>query len=518
MKGSSRRQRVWLARIAVALLGAVAGVWIWAALLQRATAEQEGRMEWVVTRLPPQLAEISRRLLGQDQPQTMAVLEATGIIEAKQVRLASEFTGRVASVRVSEGQRVAVGDLLVELDTTLLDAQIRAAEARVNVAAAALAQAMAGVRPGQIAIAKAELNQAQVAQIVAQQMLSDTLALVENPQETRLQIAVMQMQAEAAGHRVAEATALKDAAELVKDSFEDAQSQIHEGEQRILVASGPVDKLGELIPSELQEQLPPDLAGDFSYGNWYLHVADGYFELYQTVTISIPFAFHLAPNEWWQAWVGVNAAAAEQQGLQNSLYQLYRQLEHPQLLEAQVDEALSNLAQAEAQAAIADAQLEGLRAGPTAQEIGALQARVDQAKTAVEALKAQRELQRLAAPLDGTVLAIPISQGEIASQGATLITITDLEQLGLVVYVPENRIGGIALGMPVVVTADAFAQQPFEGTVSTIADQAEFTPRNVATKEERVNLVFAVKIDLQDPDRVLKPGMPATARFADTRG
>jgi multidrug efflux pump subunit AcrA (membrane-fusion protein) len=518
MNGSRKRRRIWLARIGVALLGIVAGVWIWAVLLDGTQAESDSRVEQVVTRLPPQLAEISRKVLGQDEPQGAVGLEATGVIEAKQVQVASEFTGRVASVSVSEGQSVAAGDLLVELDTTLLDTQIAAAEARVGVAEAALAQALAGVRPGQMAIAEAELNQAQVVQLVAQRALSDTLALVENPQEIRLRIAVMQMQAESAGHRVAEATALKDAAELVKNKFEDVRSQIQEGQQQILIASGTVDELVDMIPPELWGHVPPDLTGDFTYGNWYLHVADGHFELYKRITISIPFEFHLTPNQWWQAWVGVNAAAAEQQGLQNSLYQLYRQLEHPQLLEAQLDEALSNLAQADSQVALAEAQLEGLRAGPTAEEIGALQARVDQAKTAVEALKAQRELQRLTAPLGGTILTIPINQGEVAAQGATLITVADLERLSLVVYVPENRMGELALGMSVVVTADAFPRQLFQGTVSAIADQAEFTPRNVATKEERVNLVFAVEIELQQVDGMLKPGMPVTARFAEERG
>jgi multidrug efflux pump subunit AcrA (membrane-fusion protein) len=518
MNGSRKTQRVRLARIGVALLGIIAGVWIWTFFFGQATTDLDRRVDQVVTRLPPQLADISRELLGQRQPQGTAVLEATGIIQAQQIQVASDFTGRVASMSVIEGQLVAAGDLLVELDTTLLDAQIRAAEARVVVAEAALAQALAGVRPGQIAIAAAELNQAQVAQLVAQQVLSDTMALVENPQEIRLQIAVLQMQAESAGHRVAEATALKDAAELVKDSFEDTRSRIHEGQQQILVASGTVDELADMIPPELWAQLPPDFTGGFTYGNWHLHVADGYFELYQTITVSIPFAFQLAPNQWWQAWVGVNAAAAQREGLQNSLYQLYRQLEHPQLLEAQVDQGLSNLAQAESQVALAQAQLDGLRAGATPEEIGALQARVDQAKTAVEALETQREMKRLVAPLGGTVLTIPISEGEVAARGTTLLTLGDLERPNLVVYVPENRVGEITLGMLVAVTTDSFPQQVFQGTVSSIADQAEFTPRNVATKEERVNLVFAVKIELQQVDGMLKPGMPATARFSDNKG
>jgi biotin carboxyl carrier protein len=312
---------------------------------------------------------------------------------------------------------------------------------------------------------------------------------------------------------VAQAAALKDAAELVKNEFEDARSQLQEGEQRILVASGTVDQLAELIPPELWEQLPADPEGDFAYGDWELHVADGAFELYRIIRVSIPFQFHLAPNEWWQAWVGVNTAEAEHEGLQNVLYQFYDQLENPQTLEAQVDQAVSNMAQADSQVLLAQAQLEGLRAGASPEEIGALRARVDQAKTAVEALESQREMHRLQAPFEGTIIEIPIRQGEVASAGTTLITIADLNRLTLIVYVPENRVGQIAVGMPVSVSADSFPGRRFDGIVGSIADQAEFTPRNVATQEERVNLVFAVQIKLSNFDGLLKPGMPATARF-----
>ena len=78
---------------------------------------------------------------------------------------------------------------------------------------------------------------------------------------------------------------------------------------------------------------------------------------------------------------------------------------------------------------------------------------------------------------------------------------------------PETRVGQVTLGQMVRVTVDSFPGRAFEGTVVHIADSAEFTPRNVATKEERVNLVFGVEIDLENEDGALKPGMPADAQF-----
>ena len=85
--------------------------------------------------------------------------------------------------------------------------------------------------------------------------------------------------------------------------------------------------------------------------------------------------------------------------------------------------------------------------------------------------------------------------------------------MNLVVYLPETKIGQVQLGQEVQVTVDSFPNQTFEGQVAHIADRAEFTPRNVATQEERVNLVFAVEIRLPNDEGLLKPGMPADARF-----
>jgi multidrug efflux pump subunit AcrA (membrane-fusion protein) len=149
---------------------------------------------------------------SQAQPVGGETLEASGVIRAQEVLIASEWGGHIAAILVDEGEAVAAGDLLVQLDTALLDAQIKAGRAVIAVAEAGLAQAEAGARPGQIKAAEAQLAQVQAARAAATQAVSDTLALVENPQDIRLQIAVTQAQAEAAQHHVARAVALKDAA------------------------------------------------------------------------------------------------------------------------------------------------------------------------------------------------------------------------------------------------------------------------------------------------------------------
>jgi multidrug resistance efflux pump len=113
--------------------------------------------------------------------------------------------------------------------------------------------------------------------------------------------------------------------------------------------------------------------------------------------------------------------------------------------------------------------------------------------------------------MSGTVSSRSAQVGETATAGAPLLTITNLDEVTLVIYIPENRIGQVQVGQEVEVKVDSFPERVFMGQVASIAGEAEFTPRNVQTKEERVNLVFAVDISLPNPDHALKPGMPADA-------
>lgn len=409
-------------------------------------------------------------------------LEASGVIQSEEILLSSEYGGQVNEILVEEGQAVNLGQVLVQLNTDLLDRQIAAAQAAVDLAETGVAQARAGARAGQIAAAEAQLAQAQAARIVAGQAVSDTLALVENPQEIRMQIAVLQKQIQAETHRLAERLAFKDAAEIGKDQFEDAQDLIMD-------AGGP----------GVHRVPVPGYPGVF----------------YEYKVPSLPLEAHLTPNYWWQAWVGVNAAAAQKEGLETLLNQLYAQLQDPQQLDAQLDQALSALAQAEAQVAIAQTQVDALKAGASPEQIDALQARVKQAQAMLDSLLSERDKMGVRSPMDGVMVDCTVHQGEVAAPGSTIATVADLSQVKLTVYVPETQLGHVNLGQVVHVSVDSFADRSFQGTVTYIADTAEFTPRNVATKEERVNLVFAVEVSLPNEDGALKPGMPADAVFAE---
>ncbi len=117
------------------------------------------------------------------------------------------------------------------------------------------------------------------------------------------------------------------------------------------------------------------------------------------------------------------------------------------------------------------------------------------------------------APLNGVVLRKNIEEGETVGAGTMVITIGDLEHPWVKVYVKEDELGAVKLGQKADVVVDSFPNKQYEGIVTYISSDAEFTPKNVETKEERVKLVFGVKVSVTNQNNELKPGMPADVRI-----
>ncbi len=117
--------------------------------------------------------------------------------------------------------------------------------------------------------------------------------------------------------------------------------------------------------------------------------------------------------------------------------------------------------------------------------------------------------ESITAPIDGVVLERLVELNEVAAPGATVVVIAPLDALTLKIYVPEDLYGRISLGQTYPISVDSFPGMTFSGKVSNISDQAEFTPRNVQTKDSRKTTVYAVRLDVQPSGGKLKPGMPA---------
>ena len=205
------------------------------------------------------------------------------------------------------------------------------------------------------------------------------------------------------------------------------------------------------------------------------------------------------------------AARADEMAAQTLLDQLLAIREEPLGLIAQAHLAEGQYRVAEAAVAVAQARLDQLLAGSTPEEIAVAEAKVRQAEAQARVLQVQLERYNCVSPIDGVVLYRSLRAGEIAAPAATILAVADIRELTLKVYVPENRIGEVKLGQAAKVTVDSFPGRTFEGRVAHIASEPEFTPRNTATAEGRMNTFYAVEILLPNPEGLLKPGIPADA-------
>jgi HlyD family secretion protein len=177
----------------------------------------------------------------------------------------------------------------------------------------------------------------------------------------------------------------------------------------------------------------------------------------------------------------------------------------------QKEDAEARLTVAEAQRSAAAEALKKIRTLARPEEIQAAEARLAQAQAAVDLLKKTIADCTIAAPVGGIVTHKAVEAGELVTQGATIVTISELDSVYVMIYVTEKELGRVRLGEPADVKIDAFPGRAFAGKITYISPEAEFTPKNVQTKEDRVKLVFGVKVEIENKEGLLKPGLPADA-------
>jgi HlyD family secretion protein len=155
-----------------------------------------------------------------------------------------------------------------------------------------------------------------------------------------------------------------------------------------------------------------------------------------------------------------------------------------------------------------------LKSGLRPEEINGARVRRDVAAAQRDLLKKKLRDCALLAPSAGTVTLRGVEPGEFVAVGTSVLRLTFLDRVKLTIYMNESDVGRISLGQEATVTIDAFAEKKkFAGRVVYVSPTAEFTPKNVQTREERSKLVFAVKIEAENPEGYLKPGLPADARI-----
>jgi len=386
--------------------------------------------------------------LQTTEASTGATLVASGTIRAQEIRIASEFGGRIESIAVQVGQQVSAGDVLVTLDATPWLLQLNPAEAAVVAAQADLTLLEAGAHPAEIAAARANVALAEAQRDGAYRAWQNALAVVENPQELNAKIV-------------------------------EARTQV------ALAAQGVELAKAKLANQEMLHGIAPQEGVEGQAADYQL----------------------LAARE------ALAGAEADEQTAQTLLNQLLRIRNNPLGYIAQANAAEGQYHVAAAAVAVAQAKLDDLLAGPTPEELAVARAKVRQAEAEANVLRKKIERSTITSPINGVVVARAANIGELVAPAATILTLADLNAVTLYVYVPEGQIGNVYLGQAVKVTVDSYPGRVFDGEVALIGDKPEFTPRNVATAEERLNTFYAVEIRLDNADGALKSGMPADAQF-----
>jgi len=456
---------------------------------------------WYISQNPAQLTRLQLKFGLISEDEATGVYRISGYIEADEVDLASETRGRIAWITADEGDYVQAGQVLVELDTALLEAEREQALARVATAKANLAKVEAGVRAEEIAKAAAAVAVAEAEAGAAYTAWQDALTLRDDPQELDMQIEAAKTGLALAELRIAQGAPLKDVGEAMWELRQQQVTIVEDGRDiNLEIPEGSDFSVPDNV--DLREDLVGAAPGDDIRAQYEFKEGDKR----QAWT-----SWNLAGADMWQTWVDLNSAVAEREEAETRLNDLLRLRNDPQEAQIKVAQAEAAYQTAQAEVEVARARLEWLKAGPRSEQVAVAEAQVRQAEASLEALAVKQDKHTLTTPIRGWVVERVAHEGEMASPGAALMTLADLTGVNLIVYVPEPDVGAVSVGQKVKVFVDAFPGEPFIGAITYISDQAEFTPKNVQTKEERLNTVFAVKIRLENEDQRLKPGMPADA-------
>jgi HlyD family secretion protein len=396
-------------------------------------------------------------------------LKASGTIEATDVTISPEIGGRVLEVLVTDGDAVSKDQPVVRLDDALQQTQLKQAEALIAAVQAQQHMAQAQQRAAQ---ANYDLLKAGA---LAEQI--DAAQQAVNTAKANAVAAQAQLAQLKAGPREGDIAAAEAAVAQASQQQKVMQDQ-YDLDVKCYSFTRPDGQKDSICPGlgTREEQLRAAL----NTANEGLAAAQARLSQLKSGATK---------NEINGAQARVDAAKAQQAAAQAQLDQVQRGARTEQLTAAQ------------AQIDAATAQIDAATA-----QIAAAQAQADVLKTQISKLT-------LHSPLSGVVLKRSIEPGEFVIPGAGLMTVGDTGNLYITVYIPEDRYGQIKLGQPVTVKVDSFPTESFAAKVTRIADQAEFTPRNVQTAEGRATTVFAVKLAVDNAGGKLKPGMPADVYF-----
>jgi len=441
-------------------------------------------------------------------------LTASGSIEATTVNVSPEMAGKAKEVLAEEGQLVKTGDPLLVLDDSLMTAQREVAQSGVDYARSALLMAQSASNLAQ-AQYDATLTAARAQE--GAQRLTDWSKRTPNWFEQPLwyfsqdeQMTAVQAEVESSYQALQQAQVDLDRViqNLNNADFVAAETRLSNARMSYLIAKSVDDHAqmtgGKVSPESLDIKLSPfipstyrakiaiakDLSGDsdiVAVAQDSLDAADA--ELDEAEQAYKDLLTTDAANQVLEARAGLSVAQERYEVALDTLSRLQTGEYSPQVKIAAMALEQSKTALNQAESAI------------------------QQAEANLSLLDTQIAKLMISAPMDGVILTRNVEPGEFVQPGSVAFAMGDLNNITITVYVPEDRYGEISLGQQAAVTVDSFPGESFTAEVIHIADQAEFTPRNVQTVEGRSSTVYAIKLKVIDSEGKLKIGMPADVAF-----
>jgi len=438
-------------------------------------------------------------------------INASGVVEAVEISAAPEVSGRIIELYVAEGQKVSVGQQLLLLENEVLEAQYEQAEAALAAAEANLLAAESG-----LSAVKSNLNSAETGLELAQvqfEMALKQANLAELPQrefywnedvplEFDLPSWYFSKSEETAALEVEIGSARDDLA-VEKDNLVEVLGEVSNADFRaveVRLANAQAGFLvAEILLDRQIEQNGQDAINDFVQSRY--DAAEAELESAQASYDSM-----LSSEQAEDVLEARGRVEVANERYYTALSLLYELQIGPDALE--VTSAALGVKQAENVLAQADAAVTQAESG-----VSVAQTAVTQAEANLKILDLQLGKLLVTAPSEGVVLSSTVEEGELVQPGITVMVIGKLDNLQITVYLAEDVYGQIGLGDQAQVRVDSYPDEVFEAEVIQIADQAEYTPRNVQTEEDRRTTVFAIELAVMDHEGKLKPGMPADVSF-----
>ena len=444
---------------------------------------------------------------GKDSERIMA----SGVIEADQIAIASELSGRVTEVLVEEGAEVTSGDLVLVLENSLLltqkiqvEAQLESAVAQFAGAKAAEDAAQAFLLSAELGLAAAEIQYQQVLEQVQYSGLDERVSDWNQNTPNHIDVPAWYFQKSeqisAAKEELERARGFyRDELENYQDTVDDiGNEEFQEAERRLAEAQAAFEIADALNDRQVGYEGRKEIE-DF---------IKTIYDNAETELKAVQKAFDqiLADPDYEDILEARARVSVAKEVLDLSQDYLYQQYTGEYSLDVQAAEA--SVSQSEAGVYLAQAQITQALNNRISAETA-----VKQAEAGLALVELQLNKMKIYSPITGVILTSTIYPGEILTAGYTAFIVGNLSHLTVTVYLPEDKYGQVELGDTAELSIDSFPEDIFEAVVLRIADEAEYTPRNVQTQEERQNTVYAIELAVKNQDGKLKPGMPADVVF-----